>query len=393
MVLPTPKRIKRQVIGRTHTFFAATPPGLESICAQEIATLPVDIAHTTIVSGGVEFEGRLNSCYTANLYLRIPTRILMRLTQFKATNFRQLETMAARFPWELHIPPSIELVFSVKTTHSRLFHTNAIAQRLEASIRGRVPSLLSGKSTLQPSKTPQRLYVRVVDDRVSISLDSSGQLLFKRGLKHNVGDAPIRETLAATILNLSGYDGSQTLLDPMCGSGSFSLEAAMIAKNIPPGFYRRFAFMEWPAFREAHWRHLKQKASAKIQCMQSATIFASDRDTRRTTALKEILDQFELSDAVQPACRDFFTLNPGHVTDKPGLLVLNPPFGVRMQSNGELKKFYADMMKKLASDYLHWQIALLVKDRTIAKQLSKKFKRLPLNHGGIDLVLCIGVFK
>jgi len=212
-------------------------------------------------------------------------------------------------------------------------------------------------------------------------------------LKHKVGDAPIRETLAATILNLSGYVGSQTLLDPMCGSGSFSLEAAMIAKNIPPGFYRRFAFMECPAFRETHWRHLKQKASAKIQCIQSAIIFASDRDTRRTTALKEILDQFELSDAVQPACRDFFTLDPGHVTDKPGLVVLNPPFGVRMQSNGELKEFYADMIKKLVSDYPSWQIALLVKDRTIAKQFSKKFKRLPLNHGGIDLTLILGVIK
>ena len=136
--IPTQKRIKRHVIGKAHTFFATTPPGLESICAQEIAALPVDISDTEIVPGGVAFKCRLAGCYAANLHLRIPNRILMRLTDFKATNFRQLEKNVLQFPWELYLSPSSKLGFSVKTKHSRLFHTTAITQRIETCIRQRM---------------------------------------------------------------------------------------------------------------------------------------------------------------------------------------------------------------------------------------------------------------
>ena len=390
---PTQKRIKRHVIGREHTFFATTPPGLESLCAQEIATLPTDIKDAEIVPGGVEFRCRLAGCYAANLHLRIPNRILMRLTDFKATNFRQLEKKVLQFPWELHLSPSSELDFSVKTRHSRLFHTSAITKRIETCIRQRIPSPSSGKPGLSKKKDRQRLYVRAVDDHLSLSLDSSGELLFKRGLKHDVGKAPIRETLAAAILKLTGYDGSQPLLDPMCGSGTFSLEAAMLAGNIPPGFYRDFAFMKWPAFREPQWHHLKQKAANDIMRITSPLIFTSDQDMKRTTELKKISGKFEWLHGVQVDTHDFFRLTPRDVTETPGILVLNPPFGVRLNSNDKPKTFYRDILKKLSKDFRHWQIAILVKDQTIVRRFPSNFKRYPLFHGGIDLVLLIGIFN
>jgi putative N6-adenine-specific DNA methylase len=251
----------------------------------------------------------------------------------------------------------------------------------------------SGKTGLLEKNDSQKLYVRALDDHLFLSLDSSGDLLYKRGLKHDVGKAPIRETLAAAILKLAGYDGSQPLLDPMCGSGTFSLEAAMLAGNISPGFYRDFAFMQWPAFRDAQWRHLKQNAANNIRRIDTRLIFASDRNSQQTTKLKKISDQFELSDVIQVDNRDFFDLDPPDVGGKPGILVLNPPFGVRLNSNDEPETFYRDIINKLEKDFQHWQIAILVKDRSIVKRFPKKFKQYPLFHGGIDLTLLIGVFK
>jgi putative N6-adenine-specific DNA methylase len=389
----TQKRIKRHVIGREHIFFATTPPGLESICAQEIAALPADIKDTEIVPGGVEFRCRLTGGYAANLHLRTPNRILMRLTDFKATNFRQLEKNVLQYPWELNLFPSSELIFSVKTRHSRLFHTTAITKRIETCIRQRIPRLLPGKPVLPDKKDRQHLFVRAVDDHLFLSLDCSGELLFKRGLKHDVGKAPLRETLAAAILKLAGYDGSQPLLDPMCGSGTFSLEAAMLARNIPPGFYRDFAFMQWPAFREPQWQHLKQKVTNDIRRLKKPLIFASDQDLKRTTELKKISDKFELLDVIQVSTHDFFQLTSQDVTETPGILVLNPPFGIRLNSNDKPKIFYRDILKKLEKDFRHWQIAILIKDRAVVKWFPNKFKQYPFFHGGIDLTLLIGVFN
>ena len=232
-----------------------------------------------------------------------------------------------------------------------------------------------------------------MDDHFFLSLDSSGELLFKRGLKHEVGKAPIRETLAAAILKLAGYDGSQILLDPMCGSGTFSLEAAMLAGNIPPGFYRRFAFMQWPAFRERQWHHLKKKAASDIKRIDKPRIFSSDQDLKRTTELKKIYDKFEWFHVAQVGTHDFFHLAPCDLAETPGILVLNPPFGVRLNSNKKPKTFYHDILKKLAKDFRHWQIAILVKDRAIVNLFPNSFKAYPLFHGGIDLVLLIGIFN
>jgi len=387
---PTQKRIKRHVIGRTHTFFATTMPGFESLCAQEIAALPADISNTEIVPGGVVFSSRLTGCYAANLHLRIPNRILMRLTDFKATNFRQLEKNVLQFPWELYLSPSSELGFSVKTRHSRLFHTTAISQRIETCIRQRIPRMPFGKTALLETKDIQHLHVRAIDDHLFLSLDSSGDLLFKRGLKQDVGKAPIRETLAAAILKLANYDGSTPLLDPMCGSGTFSLEATMLARNIPPGFFRHFAFMQWPAFRESQWRHLKQKAASEIRRDNMPLIFTSDQDVKRTTELKRISDKTEFFDVIQVGNHDFFDLAPQKIT---GLLVLNPPFGVRLNPDDKPGAFYHDIIKKLEKDFRNWQIAILVKDRAIVKRFPNGFKQYPLFHGGIDLRLLIGVFK
>ena len=151
--------------------------------------------------------------------------------------------------------------------------------------------------------------------------------------------------------------------------------------------------MQWPAFREPQWHHLKHKAANDIRPEKTPMIFASDQDTRRTTELKNISNSLDLLDVIQVESRDFFDLTPHDVTEIPGILVLNPPFGIRLNANEKSKIFYGDIIKKLKKDFRHWQIAILVKDKTILKWFPDNFSRTPIFHGGIDLTLLIGVIK
>jgi putative N6-adenine-specific DNA methylase len=242
------KRIKRHVIGREHTFFAATPPGFEPICLRELSSLHPVVGNARVIPGGVEFKGRLDDCYRANLSLHLPNRILMRIIAFKSSNFRQLERKVSDIPWELYLHPGSLLKVHVATKHCRLHHSAAISDRFQKTVASQLSAIQHDEKPLKTTDAEQNIFVRGKDDRFTVSIDSSGELLYKRGLKKHTGKAPLRETLAAASLLLAGYKGSQPLIDPMCGAGTFSLEGALIAKCIPPGWFRDFAFRGWPSY-------------------------------------------------------------------------------------------------------------------------------------------------
>ena len=241
MTSPLEKRIRRHVIGKSHRFFAVTAPGLEPLCLGELESLGLTGA---AVEGGVEFSGRLQAAYLANLCLRTANRILLRVHEFRATSFRALAQEAASFPWELFIAPGAPLRIHVTTHHCRLHHSDAIAERVQNAIAERLSAF-----SVAEARMPLQIFIRGVDDRFTASLDSSGENLYRRGIKTHAGKAPLRETLAAAALMLAGYSGEGFLLDPMCGAGTFALEAALMAKHLPPGGHRDFAFMAWPGFR------------------------------------------------------------------------------------------------------------------------------------------------
>ncbi|MBW1842560.1 MAG: hypothetical protein JRI75_12335, partial [Deltaproteobacteria bacterium] len=287
--------------------------------------------------GGVEFKGRLHDCYLADLNLRTANRILMRIESFHAANFRQLEKNLTDVPWELFLLPGTPTHIRVTSRHSRLYHKDAVAGRVQASIAFRfTQNEFSGEAAPEPTAT-QQLFVRLSDNRVTLSIDSSGDLLHKRGIKPYAAKAPIRETLAAAALILSGYTGAEPLVDPMCGSGTFAIEAALIAQKIPPGGFRDFAFMQWPSFQPKRWQHMKQAAEKKIVRKNTPFIFASDRDDRAVCELEDSVTQHGLSGIVAVSTRDFFDLSPTELTNRPGLVTLNPPFGRRLGSRREKK--------------------------------------------------------
>jgi putative N6-adenine-specific DNA methylase len=387
---PLKKRIKRHVIGRKRQFFAATAPGLETICREELRVLLPSGTPMAIVEGGVKFEGRLHDCYLADLNLRTANRLLMRIESFHAANFRELEKNLIAVPWELFILQDTPTHIRVTSRHSRLYHKDAVAGRVQASIALRfAQNEFSGEASPEPTVT-QQIFVRLSDNRFTLSIDSSGDLLHKRGIKPRAAKAPIRETLAAAALILSGYTGTEPLVDPMCGSGTFAIEAALIAQKIPPGRFRDFAFMQWPSFQPKRWQHMKQAAEKKIVRTNTPFIFASDRDDRAVCELEDSVTQHGLSGIVAVSTRDFFDLSPTELTNRPGLVTLNPPFGRRLGLRRESEALFLSVCERLKKEYKGWKFVLISLNPRLAGMIPFRSTTHLLPHGGLKVALMTG---
>ena len=381
------KRIKRHVIGRVRTYFAVTSPGLEALCLDEMKALGLPVEDATTVPGGVEFQGRLVDCYQANLHLRTAARILMRVDEFKATNFKQIENKAGRIPWALFLPSGALPRIKVTTRRCRLYHSDAIGERFLNCISNSGPGVSSGTPPVGSSS--QTIYIRGLDDRFTVSIDSSGDHLYKRGLKKHPGQAPLRETIAAAALLMVGYNGQKPLLDPMCGTGTFSLEAAMIATNMPAGGSRQFAFMDWPSFRRKQWKYLKQQAIIGRSGI-SPQIYASDIDPVACNRLKECLTQHPLSDIIRVSHQDFFDIDPDDLTDRSGLVVINPPYGRRLENRPKSEGLFLDICARLKRKYQGWQVILISPTRRLAQKVPFELAKHPISHGGLKPIMMIG---
>jgi putative N6-adenine-specific DNA methylase len=380
------KRIKRHLIGPRHAYFAVTLPGFERLCADELIRLSDTIRITRITTGGVSFSGRLTDAYRANLQVRTAGRFLMRLARFKATNFQQLGKQIQKIPWELYLPRGTIPMFHITTRHSRLYHSGAIAERIGENISAQ----WSAQGATPVRSENQALFIRLQDDGVTVSLDSSCAPLYRRGIKTHTAQAPLRETTAAGILWSAGYRWDRPLVDPMCGAGTFSLEAAMIAKKIPPGLFRDFAFMQWPAFRPRQWAYLKKTATEKTKSFTRTVIWASDADGRAVAGLKHCVSNNRFEDAVFVYQADFFSLQPEKISTQKGLIVLNPPYGHRLSAEGDVERAYKDIAAKLKKDFKGWKVALLVPKEGLARPLGLSLKSMLLHHGGLQLTLLIG---
>ena len=387
------KRIKRHVIGRTRSYFIACPPGFETLCAKELASLALNIQQMSVIPGGVEFKGRLDDCYLANLNLRTANRILLRLDAFKASNFKQLEKRLAEIPWELYLSHQSAIKIHATVKHCRLYHTGAIEKRCLESIANGLPAIATIEGDDPDPASPQQIFVRGGDDHFTVSIDSSGDNLYKRGLKKHTGRAPLRENLAAASLLLAGYSGQEPLVDPMCGAGTYSLEAALMAKNIPPGWFREFAFMQWPAYRSKRFGYLKRQFEDSFVQPERPLIFASDKDPQACRQLEQCTRRFGLSDTVSINKADFFELVPGDFTDRSGLVAINPPYGRRIGTRPESMEIFQAICDNLAREYKGWKLVLIAPGKLLEKKVPFKLKTYPLFHGGLTLKLMVGKIR
>lgn len=380
------KRLRRRVIGREQDFFAVVTPGLEPICQRELRQLGLSTTAMATETGGVHFSGKLPLLYTANLHLRTAGRILMRVAAFKASHFSQLEKGAAAVDWALYLKPAQPVRVHVTTRRCRLYHKGAVGERILGVIAKQIGSAASGDTV-----GTQRLFVRGVDNRFTLSLDSSGSMLHKRGIKQDVGRAPIRETLAAGALMMAEHLPEMPVVDPMCGSGTFSLEAAMMAAGVPPGWHRDFAFFEWPSFSSPTWRHIRKIAGERMAAAASApTIFASDMRADAVVALKQTAAQMGVGDRIAPAVRDFFSVDGMRIPGGTGTLVLNPPFGRRLGRRDDIFKDYHRIGDHLRRAFPGWRVALFCPAETVPVFTGLQLHKTPVPHGGLRLILLTG---
>jgi putative N6-adenine-specific DNA methylase len=382
------KRIKRNVTAREHRFFAVVSPGLENVCRNEISGLLGPDRPVTAVDGGIEFQGTVTDAYRANLSLRTASRIIMRFSEFTATDFRTLEKKVRDIPWELYLTRSHIPVIHATARKSRLNHTGAIDQRFRENIAWRLeasglPAEVSGGPVHE-----QNIYVRVVHDRFELSLDSSGDLLYMRGLKTRGGRAPMRETLAAGLLALSGYDGKIPLVDPMCGSGSFALEAAMMARNIPPGWFRSFAFQYWPCFREGAFRHIRKLAEEGFRMENLPPVFASDTDEKVCASLIETVSEAGFSDMIQVRRADVADLEPP--CSEKGLVMVNPPYGLRLGTEKASKVLIENLFRILERRFRGWRAGVVSPFDKATVNAPRSMSPHVFVHGGLRLFLFSG---
>ena len=189
---------------------------------------------------------------------------------------------------------------------------------------------------------------------------------------------------------LAGYSGEEVLLDPMCGAGTFALEAALMAKHLPPGGHRDFAFMAWPGFRPPHWDFLKRTAAAQVIRLSTPRIMASDNDPDACRALEECVGRHGLADAVSVSCRDFFDIDPRDLTDRPGLIALNPPYGRRLGTRAQHAMLLRNVFQVLQEKYRGWK-AVLIAPHTGGK-IDVPFPAHVYHffHGGLTVNVIVG---
>ena len=364
---------------RTENFYIIVSPGLEETCAAELNAIGIAPLH--IDKGGIACIGRLRELYLANLWLRTASRILVRFAEWRSRDFPDLYRKTSRLPWGRFIHPETPVVVRVSCHGSRLKHSTRVAETLESALNRAL-----GRNTNPAGNVPQLVMVRIVEDVVTISIDSSGELLHRRGYRKSVTAAPLRETLAAGVLMLLGWQGHEALVDPMCGSGSFPVEAAMLARRQAPGLDRTFAFMDWPGYRHGLWTLLCDQAQ-RGQLDDQLSINGFDTDPAAVTTARDNCARSGNSGRIGI---EQLALAGQTNHDGRGLVVCNPPYGKRLELVGDPLNCYREIGSHLGRAFPGWRKAMLCPDPALVKATGLPFSRAAeLNNGGLKVGLFV----
>jgi putative N6-adenine-specific DNA methylase len=378
--------------------FAVVAPGLEALAAAELRA--IGIAAATAESGGVAFSATDAELFAANFHTRTSSRIIVRIAEFRATAFHEFEKIARTVAWETIIAQQSPVRLRVTCKKSKLYHSDAVAQRVFDAISRRVTGVTHVGAAKSAGGDPddddaadesdaQLFVVRFMRDVCTISADSSGALLHRRGYRLATAKAPLRETLAASLLLAAKWNGTTPLLDPMCGSGTIAIEAAMLARRIAPGAARSFACERWPAAPASEFATVRQSATERVLEKSPVAITASDRDDGAITA--------SLANAERAGVQGDIAFGVGAVSAivaqaGPGTVVVNPPYGARVGAGagGELRNLYAQLGNVLRAKRAGWTLAMISADKSLESQVKLKFaEALKFKNGGIPVRLVV----
>lgn len=358
--------------------FVQTAPGLEPALDEELRERGYA---GTPEPGGVALASD-DPTLVARLNLRLATasRVLVTLGSFTASALPELERKARDLPWDRFLDGARRPAFRVTCRKSRLYHTGAVAERLTRAA-GRDP----GPDPTAPDPAP--FIVRIVRDRVVIRADSSGEHLHRRGYRLATTRAPLRETLAAGVLRLAGWDPDRPLVDPLCGSGTFVIEAALRACRRAPGENRGFAFETWPGADPDVVRALRAEALAGVR-PAPAPLVGSDRDAGAVESATANGARAGVAGSLRFERRAISEVKPPEAADAPGLLVANPPWGRRVGQARALRDLHARLGQVARREFSGWTLALVSPSDALVRQADRRAERIAtLPAGGVTVGL------
>ena len=361
-------------------FFAPCPRGLESVLATELAQIgATDIKQT---DGGVGFSGSMTLAYRANLHSRIASRILWKLVEKPYRNEEDIYQAALGLPWSSWFEVDHTIRVDVNAIKCPLKSLEFIVLKIKDAVCDQFRAACGERPSVQTVEPDIRIYGFLTADRVTLYLDTSGEALFKRGNRKEAGIAPLRENLAAGILKLAGWEPGIPLLDPMCGSGTFLIEAAMMALNIAPGIERWFAFEKFKTYDAAAWEAIYNEAAAAEKPKTVLPIFGSDKYGEALDAARANLQHAGLEDVVQLKQVDVLNVSAPAPN---GILVANPPYGERLGDEQELAEFYPQLGNVLKKHFGGWNAYIITADPALAKLIRlTASRRTPLYNGALE---------
>lgn len=387
------KRIKRHVSATPHLFRVICHLGFEKTCAKELQQLGL-VSPCTISDGAIFLEAKIEDAWRFLAFSRTATRIEMQIAEFRAENFGRLEKKSAEIPWELYFfKSSIPAVHSF-CKKSRLYHSDAISERVSAIIqnalneRGILPADLDDGFSPAWNSPTQTIFVRLENDICKISLDLAGEPLYKRGFNRHVESAPVRDTLAASILFEAEFYSKKILLDPMAGSGTFSLEAALFKAQAHLNKTRHFATESLPFFRPAAWNFLTSHFQG-IDASSLSKIAASDFSEKAFSTLLFNLISAGAAPFLKNLPAETLQISRANFFDLPQakagtLLVLNPPYGKRISA--DITTLYREIGKKIRSDFTQADIAIMIPGLAAEKAFALTPNHfIKTSNGGIDV--------
>ena len=363
----------------TFEIFLVTLPGLEELLAAEVREQ--GFKKPAVISGGVLIQGGWPEVWRANLVLRGASKVLARIGEFRAHHLAQLDKHARKFPWSDFLLPNHRVKVEVSTNKkSEIYHSGAAEQRFERAIAETFGAPIAAR--LEDADI--LIKVRIARNLVIISLETSGRALHKRGYKQALGKAPLRETIAAMTLRACGYKRTEPLLDPMCGSGSYVIEAAEIAGNLMAGRERNFAFEKLVSYDAAAVKKMKDDWFTRAP---AGHFYGFDKDAGVIEAAKANAARAGVGSACHFAAQSLSKLQAPD--GPPGLVMINPPYGERIGNKKALSSLYREFGDVMQQRFTGWRVGLVTSDDVLAQSTKLPWSRVsaPIPHGGLKIKL------
>ncbi|MDR2926394.1 MAG: THUMP domain-containing protein [Azoarcus sp.] len=363
-------------------FFSPVPRGLEGLLAEELRMLGA--AETRILPGGVEWHGDWPACWRANLESRLATRVLWRVGHGRYRSEADIYKLARDLAWTKWFTPDETIRVFVTARQSPLKSLEFITLRIKDAVCDHFRATHGSRPSVDTAQPMVRIHAFLSRDTATLYLDTSGEPLYKRGFKPGTVEAPLKENLAAGILMLSGWraQSDEPLADPMCGSGTFLAEAAQMALGIAPGLGRRFAFEHLRGFDASLWDSLRKAAEARRQPARTLPIYGSDIAGSQLRRTRENLAAAGLEHCVSLSKTDLLEYSP---PASGGVMVANPPYGVRLGEAEELAAFYPLLGDALKQRWACWRCYLFSADMNLPRAIGlKASRRTPLYNGALE---------